>query len=58
MTVLKQGANPSPNIYEALVLLKLKPAAILLSENISLNVSPIWSAERKLKLQLAIFANQ
>ena len=57
MTVFKQGANPSPILLERLYLLKLNPAMSLLSGNICFNVSPIWSAELKLKLQLAILAN-
>ena len=45
---MKYGNSPSPMIKDELVLLKLKLAAILLSGNIVLNKSPIWSNNHKL----------
>ena len=47
-TLVKYGDIPSQIMYDELVQLKLKLAAILLSGNITLNESPILSADHKL----------
>ena len=49
---------PSAIMYDALVRLSLKFAAILLSGNIALNKSPMLSTDRRLKLLTDTFASQ
>ena len=49
---------PSAIMYDALVQLSLKFAAILLSGNIALNKSPMLSTDRRLKLLTDTFASQ
>ena len=45
-------------MYDALVQLSLKFAAILLSGNIALNKSPMLSTDRRIKLLTDTFASQ
>ena len=56
--LVKYGDRPSKMIYDELVQLRLKLAAILLSRNIDLNNSPSLSVDLKLKLLEATFASQ
>ena len=54
---MKYGESPSEIIYDALVRLNLKLAAILLSGNISLNKSPILSVDLREKFPQAVLVS-
>ena len=56
--LVKYGDRPSEIIYDELVQLRWKLAAILLSGNMTLNKSPRLSVDLKLKLLEATFASQ
>ena len=56
--LVKYGDRPTEMIYDELVWLRLKLAAILLSGHTDLNNSPSLSVDLKLKLLEATFASQ
>ena len=58
ISCVKYFDMPSAIMYDALVRLSLKFAAILLSGNIALNKSPMLSTDRRLKLLTDTFTSQ
>ena len=58
ISCMKYFDMPSAIMYDALVQLSLKFAAILLSGNIALNKSPMLSTDHRLKLLTDTFASK